>query len=91
MAKEKTMQRGYRDVGYLLAPRVKQFRPAHISVRSWFKQVAVLGEHIEANDKTAVKNWIREHYPALIQLVPERRRSELVLGLLERARSTVGQ
>ena len=84
MAKEKTMQRGYRDVGYLLAPKVKVFRPAHIAVRSWFKQVAVLGEHIEANDKSAVKSWVCEHYPALVQLMPERRRGEFVSGLVER-------
>ena len=85
MAKEKTMQRGYRDVGYLLAPKVKVFRPAHIAVRSWFKQVAVLGEHIEANDKSAVKNWVCEHYPALVHLMPARRHREFVSGLVERA------
>ncbi len=78
------MQRGYRDVGYLLAPKVKAFRPAHIGVRSWFKQVAILGKHIEANDKAAVKSWVREHYPALIQLMPERRHGEFVSGLVER-------
>ncbi len=81
-----TMQRGYRDVGYLLAPEVKVFGPALIGVRSWFKQVAVLVERIEANDKVAVKNWVREHYPALMQLVPERRHGEVVSGLVERAR-----
>ena len=86
MAREKTMQRGYRDVGYLLAPKVKVFRPAHIGVRSWLKQVAVLGEHIEANDKAAVKSWVRGHYPTLFQLVPERRHGEFVSGLVERAR-----
>jgi hypothetical protein len=86
MAREKTMQRGYRDVGYLLAPKVKAFRPAHIGVRSWFKQVVVLAEHIEANDKVAVKSWVCEHYPALIQLIPERRHSEFVSGLVERSR-----
>ena len=84
------MQRGYRDVGYLLAPNVKAFRPAHIGVRSWFKQVAVLGEHIEANDKVAVKSWVREHYPALIQLLPERRRGEFISGLVERVLEDVG-
>jgi hypothetical protein len=73
MANKKTMQRGYRDVGYLLALKIKDFRPAHIGVRSWFKQVAVLGEHIEANDKVAVKSWVYEHYLALVHVMPERR------------------
>lgn len=86
MAKDKSMQRGYRDVGYLLAPRVKEFRPAHISVRSWFGQVAKLAEHIHRNDKAAVGGWVKRHYPALMQLVPQRRQKELVLGLVEMAR-----
>jgi len=86
MAKDKSMQRGYRDVGYLLAPRVKEFRPAHISVRSWLRQVRELAEHIHANDRAAVGGWVKKHYPALMQLVPQRRRKELVLGLVERAR-----
>ena len=84
------MQRGYRDVGYLLAPKLKEFRPAHLGVRAWFKQVAVLGEHIEAGDQISVRGWVREHYPALIQLVPEGRHRDLVAGLVERARDEQG-
>lgn len=86
MAKENSMQRGYRDVGYLLAPRIREFRPAHIGVRSWFQKIAALGQHIDSNDKAAVGAWVRQHYPVLMQIVPARRQRAIVVGLMERAR-----
>ena len=86
MAKDNSMQRGYRDVGYLLAPRIREFRPAHIGVRCWFKQVTTLGQHIASNDKTAVGAWMRQHYPVLMQIVPARKQRAVIVGLMERAR-----
>lgn len=86
MAKDNSMQRGYRDVGYLLAPRIREFRPAHIGVRSWFQKVAALGQHIESNDKAAVGAWMQQHYPVLMQIVPVRRQRAVIVGLMERAR-----
>ena len=86
MAKAKTMQRGYRDVGYLIAVRVRAFRPARFNARSWRKQVACLGEHVIQGEAKAIRTWFETHYPALMHLIPERRQREFVAGFIERAR-----
>jgi hypothetical protein len=79
------MQRGYRDVGYLLCGKLRLFRPAHIEVRSWFRRVDALAHFIVANDRRAIQGWFAENYPALMHLIPERRHREFVAGLVERA------
>jgi len=84
MAKSGTMQRGYRDVGYLLALQVGAFRPAHIGVRSWRKHVAFLSEHISRGERRAIRVWFKTYYPSLMQLIPERRQSEFIAGVIER-------
>jgi hypothetical protein len=85
-ARDKSMQRGYRDVGYLLCGKLCLFRPAHASVRLWSRQVANLREHVLGNDRTAIQGWFRENYPALMNMIPERRHREFVAGLVERAK-----
>jgi hypothetical protein len=85
MAKAKTMQRGYRDVGYLIAVRVRAFRPAQFNARSWRERVACLGEHVIQGETEAIRVWFKTHYPALMHLIPERRQREFVAGFVERA------
>jgi hypothetical protein len=34
-ARERTLRRGYRDVGYLLAPKLRAFRPERFGPRTW--------------------------------------------------------
>jgi hypothetical protein len=85
MAKAKTMQRGYRDVGYLLATRVRAFRPAQFDARSWRQRIAFLEEHFGRDERGAIRVWFKTHYPALMHLIPERRHREFVAGFIERA------
>jgi hypothetical protein len=85
-ARDRSMQRGYRDVGYLLYWKLRLFRPAHIEVRSWFRHVDNLRNHVVANDRRAIQGWFAENYPALMHLIPERRHREFVAGLVERAK-----
>jgi hypothetical protein len=85
MAKAKTMQRGYRDVGYLLATRVRAFRPAQFDARSWRKRVTCLEEQVGRDERGAIRMWFMTHYPALMHLIPERRHREFVAGFIERA------
>jgi hypothetical protein len=80
------MQRGYRDVGYLLCGKLRLFRPAHIGVRQWLRQVGDLREQVVVNNRPAIQVWFRENYPALMHLIPERRHREFVAGLVERAK-----
>ena len=86
MARDKSMQRGYRDVGYLLYWKLRLFRPAHIEVRSWFRHIENLGKQVVANNRSAIQGWFQENYPALMHLIPERRHREFVAGLMERAK-----
>ena len=84
MAKSGTMQRGYRDVGYLLAVRLREFRPALFSIRLWRQQVVFLEEHVERNERGAVRAWFKTYYPALMHMIPARRHGEFVAGFIER-------
>ena len=84
MAKSGTMQRGYRDVGYLFAVHVPVFRPASFPVRSWRRRLRGLDEHIRREENAAIKCWFKAHYPALMHLIPVRRHREFVAGFVER-------
>jgi hypothetical protein len=84
MAESGTMQRGYRDVGYLIAVRLHEFRPAQISIRLWQQQVMFLEEHVERNERGAIRAWFKTYYPALIHMIPVRRLGEFAAGLIER-------
>jgi len=85
-ARDKSMQRGYRDVGYLLYWKLRLFRPAHASLRLWSQQVDTLAALVLANDRYAIQGWCCENYPALMLLIPERRQREFIAGLVERAK-----
>lgn len=78
------MQRGYRDVGYLLAVRLREFRPALFSIRLWRQQVVFLEEHVERNERGAIRAWFKTYYPALMHMIPARRHGEFVAGFIER-------
>lgn len=86
MAKSGSMQRGYRDVGYLLAVRVGEFRPSQFNARAWRRLMLELSGHVRRNEKAAVGVWFKEHYPALMHLIPDRRHREFVAGFIERTR-----
>jgi len=79
------MQRGYRDVGYLLAERIAEFRPAQFNARLWRRLVTCLSGHVRRNEKAAVGAWFKAHYPALMHLIPDRRHREFVAGFIERS------
>ena len=85
MAKAKTMQRGYRDVGYLLAARLPEFRPAQYTVTKWRQLIARLDKCLETQNTAAVQAWFKKHYSALMHIIPERRHREFVSGVIERA------
>ncbi len=85
-ARDKSMQRGYRDVGYLLYWKLRVFRPVHVGVRQWFRRVGNLRDYVLANDRLSAQGWFRENYPALMNLIPESRHREFIAGLVERAK-----
>jgi hypothetical protein len=90
-AREGTMQQGFSDVGYLLAPHVRSFRPAIISHRVWRQLVRVLAEQVESRNHPGVRRWFQTHYPLLMTLIPRRRHREFAQGVIERATESGGE
>lgn len=79
-----TMQRGYRDVGYLLAPHVLDFRPPTFTRSVWRDAVARLRDACCSGNALAVMGWCREAYPSLLSLIPRQRHADFVAGMIER-------
>lgn len=86
MAKDNRMQRGYRDVGYLLAPRIKNFRPRQWSERKWLARLDVLMSYTARSQHEKVMQWCSAHYPALVALIPKRQQRRFSAGLIEQLR-----
>lgn len=78
------MKQGYRDVGYLLAPHVRRFRPARRSRAGWRRRVTALRQMVVAGDATAVHQWFQQHYSPLMHLIPEALQTEFAAGVIER-------
>lgn len=78
-----TMQRGYRDVGYLMAPHVGHFRPHKTAAATWQGAVSRLYELCFSGTAEDVLVWCRERYPALLKTIPRAQHGEFVAGIIE--------
>jgi hypothetical protein len=85
-ARERTLRRGYRDVGYLLAARLRRFRPARFTAAAWAERLAELGGVFDRRDDAAAAGWFCETYPRLMTLIPAALHGEFVAGARERRR-----
>jgi|GEM_PF-3491066 len=85
-ARERTLRRGYRDVGYLLAGRLRRFRPDQVPAEAWAARLATLGEALDRHDDTAAVGWFRDTYPRLMALIPAADQGEFVAGARDRRR-----
>ena len=83
-ASEGSMQQGYRDVGYLLAPRLKVCRPVWCRIPEWRERLGVLRSHVLQGKAAHISRWCWESYPRLMELIPKPRRRSFVAGLAER-------
>lgn len=77
------MERGYRDVGYLLAPHVLDFRPSTVTGDVWRDAVSRLQEFCLSGNALAVMEWCREAYPSLLAIIPRHRHGDFVAGVIE--------
>ena len=82
-AGDRSLQRGYRDVGYLLASKLRRFRPEHIAPRSWAEQMSRLRRLLRAADESAALEWFTENYPRLMKLIPAGDHADFVAGARE--------
>ena len=85
-ARDRTLQRGYRDVGYLLAPRLRSFRPDRFGPRTWARQLGRLRGFLHAADEAAALAWFAEVYPQLMALIPVGEQPQFMAGVWERQR-----
>jgi hypothetical protein len=83
-ARDRTLQRGYRDVGYLLAAKLKTFRPERLSQRTWTQQRRRLRRLLKSNDEAAALGWFVEIYPQLMEVIPVGDHPQFVAGVRER-------
>lgn len=85
-ARERTLHRGYRDVGYLLAARLRRFRPARFTSAAWANRLVELGRCFDRRDDAAARGWFDATYPRLMALIPPAQHGEFVAGVRERGR-----
>ena len=78
------MQRGYRDVGYLLAGRLRGFRPAWLDACRWRGHLDTLLQSLAGRHERHVWDWLAITYPGLARLVPVDQRQHFVAGMRER-------
>ena len=80
-AREHTLQRGYRDVGYLLASNLRAFRPERFAPGTWAQRLGRLRRLLRKADESAVMEWFAETYPQLMRLIPVGDHPNFVAGL----------
>ena len=83
MAREGTMQRGYRDVGYLLAGKLNAFQPRWLSLQAWRYHLNTLLRCLKENDERSYVLWFAVTYPGLGSLIPAKQRQHFFAGFRE--------
>ncbi len=83
-ARDRTLRRGYQDVGYLLAPKLRAFRPERFDLQTWSQRLGRLRWLLQAADETAALAWFAETYPTLMALIPTGDHRQFLAGVRER-------
>lgn len=58
-------------------------QPADVDDDTWDAQVEILRELCDIEDVDNIWSWFHEHYPWLMKLVPSRRKTTFVSGVLD--------
>lgn len=90
LARSGRMHRGYRDVGYLLARRLRRFRPRWLGRRAWRYHLETLQGCLAMRDEQLAMQWFAATYPGLVGLIPAEARAEFVAGVEELRRQEGG-
>jgi hypothetical protein len=91
LARSGRMQRGYRDVGYLLARRLRRLRPRWLGRRAWRYHLETLRECLARRDADLAMQWFSATYPGLVGLIPTEARPDFVAGVEELGRQECGR
>lgn len=74
---------GYDAAGYKLAASLATSAPNTIDGDEWQREIRRLKEEVLAQgDRKGIWMWMQYHYPKLMELVPPRRKEQLVDGVI---------
>lgn len=77
---------GYRAAGYQLAGGLHDLSPYDVSVAEWLARLDDLENKLDSEQDVIA--WFKANLPRCIALVPPRRRSAFVAGLIEGIEAT---
>jgi hypothetical protein len=77
------VSRTYRDVGFQLAMHAGSQSPYDIDDDSWAERINELCKRIEDQDEPGIWQWCCEHFPRWMDLVPKRRLTQFVSGIIQ--------
>lgn len=80
----------YQYAGMQLGRRVGNEIPHALDYNEWDQEVDTLRGHCEKVDTKGIIEWLVEFYPAMMQLVPSRRREALAAGIIDAYEETEG-
>lgn len=71
----------YAHPGYHLAIHLWQQQPYDMDDDQWAKETDRLTNTLDQDDDDGVWNWLKEHFPKCMHLVPQRRKARFVAGV----------
>lgn len=81
---------GYAHPGRELMRNWERVVPDELEEDEWLSEVEHFTELLLTDQDDAALNWLREHWPACLKLVPSRRRMTFLQGLREAAAELAG-
>ena len=72
---------GYIDAGYHLALHLGSELPYDLEESDWLKEITHLKNMIAADDKNNSWIWFHDHLPKFMELVPNPRKEQFLLGV----------
>jgi hypothetical protein len=74
--------RGYEEAGYTFAGATADEQPLDAENSVWKERLGGLKSYMKARDYESIWQWYERTYPNMMALIPARRRSKFVDGVL---------
>jgi hypothetical protein len=69
--------------GWHLANSLGTQVPYDVELDEWAEEVDALCKLAAEEDRSAIRGWFEQHFPAAMELVPTRRRDQFVSGVIK--------
>ena len=73
---------GYELVGFSFAKCMVGEIPNDIDASEWEKSVEIFLSHLAINEHSNALNWLKEHFPRMIDHIPARKHSQFLDGVI---------